>query len=206
MKHLKWLVIICAAILALDACAAPTPTPTLAPLPLATAIPSLTPMPPSATPVPPTATATRVLPTNTPAPPTATLAPTATRTSTPAPTPLNALEGVFVREIATARGTVFQFLRFFADGTVALNGELAADAQSAWNSVRDSLTPPIKSDRAIGKYTLKGKEITIIIEDRDVRAEVAGTVEGNKMMLTAKFTSPAPLTENWNYTRADFAR
>ena len=208
-----WFVLL---VVAASGCAAPTPAAT--PQPTATAVPpTATPVPPTAThsltpptapPVPPTVTATRVPPTATP---TQTPQPTATRvlpTATPAPTrtPLAALEGVFVKERDTAQGKRFTFVRFFADGNVAANGAVAADAQSAWNSVRSSLTPGNPSP-STGKYTLRGKGIAITLWVGGERAfENAGTIEGDRMTLTEKFVPTGEVSQNVIYTRADFAR
>ncbi|MBI3914719.1 MAG: hypothetical protein HY327_11125 [Chloroflexi bacterium] len=199
MKHTR---IVAPFLLAtLIACAAPTPTPA----------PS-TPLPPAPTfatsPTPqPTPTPTYAPPTATPAPPTPTTAPTATQTlaPTPTPTPLAALDGVFFSEINTASGKAFSFLRFFADGNVVLNNVRAADAPSAWNSVRP-LTPDTPN-LGTGKYTFRGKEIAFTLSNRgDPVLEYAGTIEGNRLILTEKWVPTGVTTQNVTFTRADFAR
>ncbi len=122
----------------------------------------------------------------------------------PTPAAITFLDGVFFKEAAVSSGKRFDFLRFWADGNVALNGAIAADAQSAWNSVRGSLTPG-NSNIATGKYTLKGKEVAFTLKVvNDVWTEVAGTIEGDKLTLAAKILFPKTGLENWTYTRADW--
>jgi len=152
---------------------------------------------------PPAATEALAQPTSPPETP----APTATQTPLPAPTstPPTELDAVFYREIETTSGKRFDFLRFWPDGNVALNGAAGADVQAAYNSARDSLTPG-NSNIATGTYTLKEGQVTFTLKVvNDVWAEATGALEGGKLNLTAKILLPNPATETWAYARAVFA-